>query len=236
MASPCSPLFADLRGRTVLVVGGGAVARRKVEALLEAGARVRVGAPALDRSAGAAGRRRPHRAPGRRIRRRAGSTSAWLAIAATDDARSTVPSPRPREARRDLGQRRRRRRALQRPAAGPGRTRPAAGRDLQRRRRADAGAAPARAAGNRSSTIPSARWPTCSPASARASARASRTSAHAAASSTACWPARCRRLLRQRRQLAARARAQRRRCADGRPAPARLASPWSAPDRAIRAC
>jgi len=40
-------LFADLRDRPVLVVGGGQVAARKVEALLHAGARVRVGAPAL---------------------------------------------------------------------------------------------------------------------------------------------------------------------------------------------
>ena len=41
-------MFADLRGRRVLVVGGGAVARRKVDALLEAGATVVVGAPALE--------------------------------------------------------------------------------------------------------------------------------------------------------------------------------------------
>jgi uroporphyrin-III C-methyltransferase/precorrin-2 dehydrogenase/sirohydrochlorin ferrochelatase len=39
------PLFADLNQRLVLVVGGGAVAVRKTHALLEAGARVRVGAP-----------------------------------------------------------------------------------------------------------------------------------------------------------------------------------------------
>ncbi len=40
-------MFADLRGRPVLVVGGGVVAERKVQALRHAGARVRVGAPAL---------------------------------------------------------------------------------------------------------------------------------------------------------------------------------------------
>jgi uroporphyrin-III C-methyltransferase/precorrin-2 dehydrogenase/sirohydrochlorin ferrochelatase len=39
------PLFADLRGRAVLVVGGGVVAERKVAALLEAQATVRVAAP-----------------------------------------------------------------------------------------------------------------------------------------------------------------------------------------------
>ena len=39
------PIFADLRGRRVLVVGGGVVAERKVEALLRAEARVRVVAP-----------------------------------------------------------------------------------------------------------------------------------------------------------------------------------------------
>src|SRR3546814_12214081 len=41
------PLFADLRGRPVLVVGGAPVALRKAEALLAAGARVPVGAPRL---------------------------------------------------------------------------------------------------------------------------------------------------------------------------------------------
>ncbi|MGO4700677.1 siroheme synthase CysG [Dyella sp. 2RAB6] len=42
------PLFADLNGLPVLVVGGGSVARRKVAALREAGAQVRVGAPRLE--------------------------------------------------------------------------------------------------------------------------------------------------------------------------------------------
>jgi uroporphyrin-III C-methyltransferase/precorrin-2 dehydrogenase/sirohydrochlorin ferrochelatase len=41
------PLFADLNGLPVLVVGGGNVVERKVAALLEAGAVVRVGAPHL---------------------------------------------------------------------------------------------------------------------------------------------------------------------------------------------
>lgn len=39
------PVFTDLKGRRVLVVGGGAVALRKAQALREAGARVAVGAP-----------------------------------------------------------------------------------------------------------------------------------------------------------------------------------------------
>ena len=42
------PLFANLRGLPVLVVGGGSVAKRKVAALRTAGAQVRVGAPRLD--------------------------------------------------------------------------------------------------------------------------------------------------------------------------------------------
>lgn len=78
------PLFADLAGRTVLVVGGGMVASRKVASLLQAGAEVRVGAqhfvPELQALA--------HQA---RIRLYDGNfdpawlDGVWLAIAATDD-------------------------------------------------------------------------------------------------------------------------------------------------------
>lgn len=41
------PVFLDLRRRTCVVIGGGAVAREKVEGLLDAGAVVRVIAPRL---------------------------------------------------------------------------------------------------------------------------------------------------------------------------------------------
>lgn len=78
------PLFADLRDREVLVVGGGDVATRKVEALLHAGARVCVCSPALApalerlRSRGALEHRLEDFDPD-------WLDHAWLVIAATDD-------------------------------------------------------------------------------------------------------------------------------------------------------
>ena len=83
-AAPLS-MFADLRDRPVLVVGGGLAAARKVEALREAGARIRVGAPRLDpalRAAVSAGTL--EWLPGR-FEPAWLDTPAWLVVAATGD-------------------------------------------------------------------------------------------------------------------------------------------------------
>ena len=78
------PLFADLAGRPVLVVGAGEVAARKVAALLAAGARVTVGAPQL-------GHVLAELAGARRIRHIGGDyhegwlDGLWLVVAATSD-------------------------------------------------------------------------------------------------------------------------------------------------------
>ena len=78
------PLFADLQGRRVLVVGGGEVAARKVQVLLEASADVLVGAPQFIPELA-------ELAAEGRIRLGVGAfqpewlDDAWLAIAATDD-------------------------------------------------------------------------------------------------------------------------------------------------------
>jgi uroporphyrin-III C-methyltransferase/precorrin-2 dehydrogenase/sirohydrochlorin ferrochelatase len=78
------PLFLLLHRRLVVVVGGGRVAERKVEALLSAGASVRVVAeqatPALERLAAegrVAHRRKPFDEPE--------LEGAWLVVACTDD-------------------------------------------------------------------------------------------------------------------------------------------------------
>ena len=81
------PLFADLAGLPVLVVGGGSVARRKTEALLGAHAQVTVGAPQLDE--GLARLVEEERITWQRGEfAPAWLDGMWLAIAATDD-RST---------------------------------------------------------------------------------------------------------------------------------------------------
>lgn len=81
------PLFADLAGVPVLVVGGGQIAERKAAALLEAGAQVRVGAPQLGQALAqwAAAGRIEHL---KGLFQSAWLDDVWLVIAATDD-RST---------------------------------------------------------------------------------------------------------------------------------------------------
>ena len=78
------PICIDLRGRHCLLVGGGEVARRKVETLLRAGATLRLVAPAIDPGLGELVRQR-----GGELRLRAFEPrdvdDVWLAVAATDD-------------------------------------------------------------------------------------------------------------------------------------------------------
>lgn len=78
------PLFLDLRGRRVLVVGGGEVAARKVAALLDSGAAVAVVAPALAPALAALAKanRLAHIPAAFAPEQLDGS---WLVIAATDD-------------------------------------------------------------------------------------------------------------------------------------------------------
>lgn len=93
------PLFANLKNRPVLVVGGGVVAARKVEGLREAGAAVRVGAPELEESLAALAREGA-------ITHLTGPfdpnwlDGVWLAIAATDDDAVNAEVAREAEARR----------------------------------------------------------------------------------------------------------------------------------------
>jgi uroporphyrin-III C-methyltransferase/precorrin-2 dehydrogenase/sirohydrochlorin ferrochelatase len=79
------PIFADLAGRRVLIVGGGAVAERKTALLLAAGAQVDIVAPALS------GNLAQSAGEGRLVHRAQAFDEtcldgAWLVIAATDDA------------------------------------------------------------------------------------------------------------------------------------------------------
>jgi len=84
VSAPLFPLFADLKDRRVLVVGGGPVAERKTEALLHAGAHPRVGAPDLTpRLRAWHGEGRIDWIPGHFDAHWLAGT--WLVVAATDD-------------------------------------------------------------------------------------------------------------------------------------------------------
>ncbi|HEX9014412.1 MAG TPA: bifunctional precorrin-2 dehydrogenase/sirohydrochlorin ferrochelatase [Chloroflexota bacterium] len=78
------PAFLDLRGRKAVVVGGGAVAYRKIESLLAAGARVVAVSPKFDPGIEAMAEQGSVRLE-RREYRRGDLTGAVLAIAATSD-------------------------------------------------------------------------------------------------------------------------------------------------------
>ena len=93
------PLFAEVRNRQVLVVGGGEVAQRKVALLLRAGAAILVVAPELNRELSAL------LAEGK-IQHSQGKFSerdleaVWLVVAATNDARVNASVAAAAEARR----------------------------------------------------------------------------------------------------------------------------------------
>jgi uroporphyrin-III C-methyltransferase/precorrin-2 dehydrogenase/sirohydrochlorin ferrochelatase len=78
------PLFARLDGRSCLVVGGGAVAERRVRQLLDAGGRVTVVAPSLTRALGrlADAGKLDHR---REAFARQSLDEHWLVVAATGE-------------------------------------------------------------------------------------------------------------------------------------------------------
>lgn len=81
MTEPLFPLFLRLEGKDVLVVGAGAIAERKIEDLVLAGARVRVVAKAATPAVTAMGVSLELRAF-----EAADIDGAWLIIAATADA------------------------------------------------------------------------------------------------------------------------------------------------------
>ncbi len=95
------PLFANLQARPVLVVGGGTVAARKVDALLEVGAEVRVGAPHLAPALlNLARQGRIRHLPG--AFRAGWLEDVWLVIAASNDTAANAAVARAAEARRLL--------------------------------------------------------------------------------------------------------------------------------------
>ena len=93
------PLFLKLAGKTVLVVGAGPIAERRIEALLEAGAEVRVVAPEATEGVQRMARER-------RVEWRerpfvdADAEDVWLAFAATSDVEAQQSVAQATSARR----------------------------------------------------------------------------------------------------------------------------------------
>lgn len=78
------PVFADLKGRRCVVIGGGPVAQRKALTLLRYGARVTVVSPTATRRLVSAGQEGTLRYVPRRFRT-SDVRGAWLVYAATDE-------------------------------------------------------------------------------------------------------------------------------------------------------
>lgn len=81
------PLFADLKGRRCVVIGGGPVAQRKARTLRSYGARVRVVSPTLTKGLALDARQGKVSHAARRFAL-SDLRGAWLVYAATDDQRT----------------------------------------------------------------------------------------------------------------------------------------------------
>ena len=84
MAQPYYPMFADLRGRRCVVIGGGLIAQRKTAAFLRCGARVTVVSPTATSRLRAYAREGNIRYVARRFKS-CDLNEMWLVCAATDD-------------------------------------------------------------------------------------------------------------------------------------------------------
>jgi uroporphyrin-III C-methyltransferase / precorrin-2 dehydrogenase / sirohydrochlorin ferrochelatase len=84
VTEPVYPLFLRLQGRLVVVVGAGEIAEKKIEKLIEAGARLRIVAPSISDAVRAFGQ-----ASGSELLARPFEETdldgAWLVITSTDD-------------------------------------------------------------------------------------------------------------------------------------------------------
>jgi siroheme synthase-like protein len=78
------PIFADLKGKPCVVIGGGLIAQRKVTTLLGYGAAITVVSPTVTSRLASYARRRRIRHLARRFRP-SDLRGTWLVLAATDD-------------------------------------------------------------------------------------------------------------------------------------------------------